>query len=952
MKKLFFSIFLVVFLMQLSFAQPANWVNPTGMQYSMGINAQISSLGGCLISEPGSMIAAFKDGDCRGTTTVFTGPLGPQFLLSIMSNTVNENDFEIRVWDALTGDVYIANEGFDFAVNLTIGTISSPEPYTINTPCFLNPGGMSNSMTINARVKFAGGDFFTDSLCILYAFKDSVCRGVAPIETGIAGEQFVLTVVSGLINEPSFNMKIYDGASGILYDVNESFDFVKDTVLGSDSIPKIYTVGYFPPVINGIFTSSYNGYSVSCFGANDGTININITNGTPPINYLWNTGDTTQDLVGIGAGTYSVTVSDDEGSIISTVVNLTQPPILSGTAVGTNLTCFQDGSGTVDLTVGGGVMPYSYNWSNSEIGEDLNNLQTGTFAVTITDANFCVSVSNSVVISEPSLLSGTIIGTDIPNCFGNTNGSVDIAISGGTLPYSFLWSNGSTDEDIVNIGAGNYQVIVNDANDCSIVLSETVNQPDELVSSITGNDILCNGMNSGSIDLSVSGGVSPYFYFWSNGQIVEDLNSLPAGNYSVTITDNNLCETNNSITLTEPAAIAVTTVTNDVTIYGYADGSINISVTGGMMPYSYLWSTTETSQNIQDLSAGFYQLTITDSYACEFLANIEILQPEQTVVHLVSTDVSCYGAEDGSISLSLTGDGTPPFTYLWSNSGLIPNLINLGSGIYSVTVTDANGLISTASDTVFEPSPIILSTILTAATCFNSADGSAFFDAIGGTAPYEYSIDGGAYQSNALFISLSVGNHVASVQDVFGCTTGYDFAIDYVSEAPQAVFDYVTAGGVVQFINYTDTSGGATWLWDFDDGSYDSTIYEPTHEYLTNGIYNVSFTIDNQCGSNTFTTPIDIRAAFIIENNSNQFNVFPNPSSGAFKISWNKTENINIKEIRIFDVVGKMVVSVKDTTEFQKNETNINISDFEQGLFSIQIITEEGVINKQIILMR
>jgi len=954
MKKLFFSIFLVVFLMQLSIAQPANWVNPLGMQYSMGINAQASSVGGCFISQTGSMVAAFKDGDCRGATTVFPGPIGPQFLLSVMSNSPNETGFEIRVWDALLDSVFIANEGFDFNVSSTIGLIGAPQIYTINTPCFVNPGGLANSMTINAQVQFAGGNFFTDSLCILYAFKDGVCRGVAQIETGTAGQQFILSVVSDSIYEPTFNLKIFDGSSLILYDVNETFDFVKDTTLGTEAIPIIYTVGYAPPVISGIFTTSYNGYSVSCFGANDANINVNVIEGIPPITYLWNTGATSQDLYSVGAGTYSVTVTDNQGISVSEIVNVTQPAVLASTVVGTDLSCFQDGSGNVDLTVGGGVMPYTFSWSNGEQTEDLTNLQIGTYVVSISDANSCSTVSNTIVLTEPTVLSGIISGTDIPDCYGNTNGSIDLSISGGSPLYTFQWSNGAVSEDLMNIGAGYYEVVVSDLNNCTLVLNQTINQPDELVTTISANDVLCHGFSTGNIDLTASGGTTPYSYLWSDGQTTEDLNSIPAGNYSVTILDNNLCEETNSILVVEPDAIDLTIVSSDVTIYGYADGSININVTGGMSPYSYLWSTSETTQNIEDLSAGIYQLTITDSYSCIFEANIEITQPEPTVVHLVSANVSCYGAEDGTITLTLTGDGTPPFSYLWSNSGVIQNLVNLSSGAYSVTVTDANGLISTASDTVHEPSPILLNATSTvSASCFNFNDGSVLLEAAGGTAPYEYSIDGGAYQANGLFLLLSAGTYIASVQDGFGCTTGLDFSIDYMYEAPHSNFDYVTAGGVVQFVNYSDTSGNATWLWDFDDGNYDSTKYEPTHEYLTNGTYNVSFTINNQCGSNSLTRAIEIRAAFINENSSldNQLMVFPNPTSGIFKINWDEIEYIKINKFRIFDVFGKMVLSVENP-EIQGNEKSINMSEFEQGLYSIQIITEEGVVNKQIILLR
>src|SRR5206468_1059440 len=197
-------------------------------------------------------------------------------------------------------------------------------------------------------------------------------------------------------------------------------------------------------------------------------------------------------------------------------------------------------------------------------------------------------------------------------------GSIDLTVTGGTAPYSYLWSTGAISEDLSALVAGNYSVTVTDAKGCTATQSVTIGQPAAaLAVSDTHVDVNCFGGSTGSIDLTVSGGTTPYSYLWNNGSISQDLSALVAGDYSVTVTDAKGCTATQSVTIARPAAaLAVGETHVDVSCFGGSTGSIDLTVTGGTAPYSYLWSTGAISEDLSALAAGLYSVTVTDAKGC------------------------------------------------------------------------------------------------------------------------------------------------------------------------------------------------------------------------------------------------------------------------------------------------------------------------------------------------
>jgi phenolic acid decarboxylase len=320
------------------------------------------------------------------------------------------------------------------------------------------------------------------------------------------------------------------------------------------------------------------GYNISCNGASDGSIDLTPEGGATCVAYTynWSNGATTEDLGGLTAGTYNVTVTDANGCSTTASITLTQPALLQSSGIaatyacGTNVSCNGANDGSINLTATGGAdcRAYTFNWSNGATTEDVSNLTAGTYSVTVTDANGC-STTSSFTLTEPALLQSSgiaatyVCGTNV-SCNGASDGSINLSATGGAdcAAYSYAWSNGATTEDISGLTAGTYTVTVTDVNGCSTTSTFTLTQPAVLektdFSSPTfacGYNISCNGGNNGSINLTATGGADcvAYTYLWSDGATTEDRTGLTAGFYSVTVTDANGCSFTDGITLTEPS---------------------------------------------------------------------------------------------------------------------------------------------------------------------------------------------------------------------------------------------------------------------------------------------------------------------------------------------------------------------------------------------------------------
>ncbi len=361
-------------------------------------------------------------------------------------------------------------------------------------------------------------------------------------------------------------------------------------------------------VYNGTYSISSTGgptlsssqVNVTCPGGSNGSIDLTVSGGTPGYSYNWGAQGSSEDISGLSAGTYSVTVTDGSGCVGSETVVITQPTAFSSSPTISHVSCNGLSDGSVTLNVSGGTGAYTENWS----GENPSALAAGTYPVIVTDASMC-TYNTSVTINEPAAISATETVTNV-DCNSGNDGTAFLNISGGTSPYSEDWQG----ENNTALSAGTYTVIITDANNCTANHMVTITEPNAISVTPNTNDVSCNGFTDGSASLSISGGTSPYSEDWGG----ENPNALSAGTYSVVITDANGCTSTESVTISEPNALAVSgNVTHE---NAGNDGEVDITVSGGTPAYSYNWGAQGTSEDLTGLAAGTYTVVVTDANGC------------------------------------------------------------------------------------------------------------------------------------------------------------------------------------------------------------------------------------------------------------------------------------------------------------------------------------------------
>ncbi|MFD1551482.1 hypothetical protein DNU06_03745 [Putridiphycobacter roseus] len=522
---------------------------------------------------------------------------------------------------------------------------------------------------------------------------------------------------------------------------------------------------------------------VTCNGGNDGLVSLNASGGTAPYTYAWSNGQTTPNVIGLSAGSYSISITDSNACniVVSTAVN--EPTVLSNNSVNiTDASCNGTATGTIALQITGGSSPYTYAWSNGQTNAVATGLTAGVHSVVVTDVNGCSLSINNLTVNQPLTFAVETAAATNTSCFGACDGFAIISLDGGTFPYTYLWSNGATDPVSLGLCAGTYSVTVTDANGCSLTENNIlVAEPAPIENSSTSIvDVTCNGYNNGSATVHPTGGTAPYSYVWSDGQTTATATGLMAGLFSVTISDANGCSVLiNDINVSEPDLLINTnTSIVNTSCFGTCDGSISVAVTGGTAPYTYAWTNVVFNQIngdgtavITDLCKGLYAVVVTDANGCTIaIDSILIASPSPLFNNNPTiTPVSCFGETNGSIDLDVMG-GTLPYTYAWSNGVNTELNDNLSAGSYSVTVTDANGCAFDVSNVIITE-PTLLSnsnTTIVAVSCNGLNDGSITVNPTGGTAPYTYAWSNGAITSSVNGLTAGVYNVV--ITDANGCS--------------------------------------------------------------------------------------------------------------------------------------------------------------------------------------
>ena len=348
--------------------------------------------------------------------------------------------------------------------------------------------------------------------------------------------------------------------------------------------------------------------AVSCNGLSNGGIQVNVTGGVLPYNYNWSDGFTSEDRQNLSAGSYTLTVTDQNGCSASSSAVITQPTALQANANNGTIAC-SGGSAQILVTASGGTAPYS------GTGTFTVNLP-GNYSYPVTDANGCVSNAQSTISSPNApVVSGS--PTDV-SCAGGCTGSVQVNITGGTPPYQYNWSSGQNTQNISQLCAGMYTQTVTDQTGCAVQSIFFISQPDPLTVSLSGEDTVCRG-ESTEFQASPSGGTSPYTYSWPQNGTGNSWTALTAGNYTLTVTDAQNCSLLTSFSVTESDTISIS-ISQTSPDNGSGNGSIDIQVSGGVPPFSFNWSNGQITEDIAQISQGVYAVTVTDSKGCQAIS--------------------------------------------------------------------------------------------------------------------------------------------------------------------------------------------------------------------------------------------------------------------------------------------------------------------------------------------
>jgi len=679
--------------------------------------------------------------------------------------------------------------------------------------------------------------------------------------------------------------------------------------------------------------------NIACNGGSTGVATVNVSGGTAPYTYSWSpSGGTAATATGLSAGTYTVTVTSANGCTLTRTFTITQPAsAVSGTTVVTNVACNGASNGAINLTPAGGTAPYTFNWGGGITTEDRTGLAAGTYTVTITDANGCTATVNATVTQPASAVSGTAVVTNVA-CNGASNGAINLTPAGGTAPYTFNWGGGITTEDRTGLAAGTYTVTITDANGCTATVNATVTQPASAVSGTTVvTNVACNGASNGAINLTPAGGTAPYTFNWGGGITTEDRTGLAAGTYTVTITDANGCTATVNATVTQPAsAVSGTTVVTNVACNGASNGAINLTPAGGTAPYTFNWGGGITTEDRTGLAAGTYTVIITDANGCTATVNATVTQPASAVSGTtVVTNVACNGASNGAINLTPAG-GTAPYTFNWGGGITTEDRTGLAAGTYTVTITDANGCTATVSRTVTQPTALSATTSQTNIACNGGSTGVATVNVSGGTAPYTYSWSpsGG---TAATATGLSAGTYTVTVTDANACTLTRTFTITQsapvaapTGTSPQNFAPGSTLSALVV------TGQNIKWYASSSDAQNHVNSLPLSTALVHNTTYYATQTVGS-CESMASLAVVAINTTLGVADikTKSQLQIYPNPVRDILNFSGQEV----ITKAVIIAADGRKVTEKK----MQSGERSIDVHALPQGMYLIQVFTENGM---------
>ncbi|MBL4707000.1 MAG: gliding motility-associated C-terminal domain-containing protein, partial [Flavobacteriales bacterium] len=596
--------------------------------------------------------------------------------------------------------------------------------------------------------------------------------GSAVITTLIGGTQPALFTWPG--GSPPTHLPVVTGLAAGNY-------FVTITDANLCEVIEPFTIGNIAP-----FSIVLTITNPSCASFGNGSINVSASGATNPVTYAWDpsTGLSGANSGPVSAGNYPITVTDANGCAAIDTARVIDPlGLIINSVITTDETCVPGANGTAIAITSGGTLPYTYDWGNGPTSmANTSNLTAGNYSVTVRDANFCRWIEPFTINSNaPFTIDNPIITDAI--CSGDNNGSIQIIVVGAIAPITYAWplSSGLIGSNPTSVPKGTYVVTVTDGTLCSTTATATVDVRSSIEATFSNkeNESCTPGMDGFAV-VFADKGVGPYTYDWSpsigiaNGAGTDSVFNLVAGSYDVTITDALMCTQVAPVTIDPAANIMLTSTSNQTDCFGGSDGSLTVSASGGVAPYSYEWFDMSTGPTKSNLSAGIYSITITDAAIppCIKVESVTLGQPSPIGVNINTTIETCAPGNDAQATVTATG-GILPFTYVFTGPGTIgssPNIYtNLTEGAFSVLITDANGCSRSEPFNIISAQNFSLTLTSKDPTCANGNDGEFLVSVNGGANPLVYNWSGGGL-AGADPKNVSAGTYGITVTDNFGCS--------------------------------------------------------------------------------------------------------------------------------------------------------------------------------------
>ncbi len=600
-----------------------------------------------------------------------------------------------------------------------------------------------------------------------------------------------------------------------------------------------------------------NTQNILCNGDNNGLIEVQSAGGSGNFTYFLNgvTQGNNNTFTSLESGTYTIESIDDAGCSDTEMVQITEPIILEAqVSQQTNLNCFGENNGVIVVNGSGGTGTLQYTLgSETNTTGQFNNLSAGNYTISILDENNCVtSVQGN--ITQPDQLVSSIGSQQNIDCFGGNNGSVTINSSGGTGTISVeLNGNVFTGNAVTfeNLSAGTYPTIVTDENNCQVTSSVEISEnPEVELTIVNAQNINCNGEGNGQIEAQANGGVGNFTYFLNgvNQGSNNIFTNLSSGSYLIGITDGVGCDDEMTVEITEPTVLNVQlTQQTNLNCFGENNGTATIAATGGNGTIQFtLGTTTNTTGEFNNLSAGNYQVMILDENNCSETVDFEITEPTEVQVQVVqNTNVDCFGGNSGSYEISASG-GAGDFEF---SNGTTTNTTgvfnNLTAGNYTISITDENNCVTTIQSNITQPAEL-LANILTQqdVNCFGENSGMISLEANGGNGNITFTLNG-VSNSNGEFSNLSAGSFSIQVVDENDCVTTVDFQIDEPTELNIVLVNVNQASCAGQEGAIEVSANGGVGSYEFSVGGITNTT--GIFNGFTGGIYIVQVVDGNGC---------------------------------------------------------------------------------------------------------